>query len=208
MSPGGGSFYPAGNVIPLSAVQGKVTGSRIVSIFLAMGGIFAPAFDDFTSARQKFALIESERLRPGAHVSLTPREVAAYAAHEAPNGVRNLQLQILSPGVATGNALVDFGKVRRAQGYQPGWILSKLLDGERPVRVTAKIRSGSGQATVEVERVEVSGIAVDGGTLDFLIRNFVIPMYPDAAVNRPFELGHRIERLDLQPGSVNVVIGR
>jgi hypothetical protein len=61
---------------------------------------------------------------------------------------------------------------------------------------------------VEVQRVEVSGISVDGSTLDFLIRNFLIPMYPDAAVNRPFGLGHRIERLDVQPGAVHVLIGR
>jgi hypothetical protein len=168
----------------------------------------APAFDDYTAAKQKFDLIESDRLKPGARVALTARELSAYAAHEAPAGVRNLRLQVVAAGTATGTALVDFGKVRKSQGYHPGWLMSKLLDGERPVSVTARIRSANGQATVEVQRVEISGITVDGGTLDFLIQNFLNPMYPDAAVNRPFELGHRIDRVDLQPGAVNVVIGR
>jgi len=49
---------------------------------------------------------------------------------------------------------------------------------------------------------------VDGKTLDFLIQNFLLPLYPDAAVGRPFELGHRIEKLDVQPGAVGVWIGK
>src|SRR4029434_3660114 len=104
--------------------------------------------------------------------------------------------------------MIDFLKVRRAQGYRPGWLMSKLLDGERPVSVTARIQSGNGKATVDVQRVEISGITVDGSTLDFMIQNFLLAMYPDAAVGRPFELGHRIDRLEVQPGSVGVVIGK
>jgi hypothetical protein len=167
----------------------------------------ATALDDYLSARQKFGQIETDRLRPGARVTITPREIDAWVAHEAPAGVRNPRLELQS-GVAKGAALIDFGKVRRAQGHPPGWLMAKLLDGERPVTVTARIRSGNGQATVDVERVEISGIAIDGGTLDFLIQNVLLPMYPDAAVGRPFQLGHRIDRLDVQPGSVGVVIGR
>ena len=110
--------------------------------------------------------------------------------------------------MATGTALVDFGKVRRAQGYRPGWLMSKLLDGERPVSVTARIRSDSGQATVDVERVEISGISIDGRTLDFVIQNFLLALYPNAAVGRPFELGHNIRKLDVEPRAVSVYIGR
>jgi hypothetical protein len=86
--------------------------------------------------------------------------------------------------------------------------MSKLLEGERPVSVTARIRSAGGTATVDVERVEISGIVIDGRTLDFLIENILLPLYPNAVVGRPFELGHRIERLDVEPRAVGVVIGR
>lgn len=163
---------------------------------------------DYVSAQQKFALIEAERLRPGTRVVLTVKELTAYAEHDLPDGVRNPRLQVAAPGVATGSAMVDFGKVRRAQGYHPGWLMSRLLDGERPVSVTARIQSGGGKATVQVERVEISGLEVDGKSLDFLIQNFLIPMYPEAAVDRPFELGHRIEKLDVQPSAVGVLIGK
>ena len=115
---------------------------------------------------------------------------------------------MLGAGTATGSALVDFLKVRRAQGYRPGWLVSKLLDGERPVSVTVAIRSGQGKATVDVKRAEVAGITVDGGTLDFLIQNFLLAMYPEAAVGRPFELAHNVDHLDVAPAGVTVAMAK
>ena len=139
---------------------------------------------------------------------LTPRELNAYAEHNLPQGVRNPQVQVIAPEIATGSAMVDFGKLQRSLGYKPGWLLSKLLDGERPVSVTARIRSSGGQATVEVQRVQVSGLQIDGATLDFLIRNVLLPVYPAAVLDRPFDLGHHIRALDVQPRAVGVLIGR
>ena len=86
--------------------------------------------------------------------------------------------------------------------------MSKLLDGERPVSVTARILSANGHATVNVQRVQVSGVEIDGRTLEFLMQNLVIPLYPNAAVDRPFQLGHRIERLEVERAAVGIVIGR
>jgi hypothetical protein len=179
---------------------------RPLALVLIGAGLVV-AFDDYVSAKQKLDRIEAGRLRSGERVTLTPRELDAWATREAPAGVRNPRLELQSGG-AKGTALIDFGKVRRAQGRPPGWLMSKLLDGERPVTVTARIRSGHGAATVDVQRVEISGITIDGGTLDFLIQNVLLSVYPDATVGRPFQLGHRIDRLDVQPGAVAVVIGR
>ena len=164
--------------------------------------------NDYLSAKQKFDSIESGRLKAGSRVELSIRELDAYAEHEVPNGVRNPRLQLPAPGVATGVAMVDFGKLRRALGYQTNWLMSKLLDGDRPVSVTAQIRSAGGRATVDLQRVEISGVAVDGRTLDFLMQNIFLPLYPEAVVGRPFELGHHIEKLDVEPAAVAVLIGR
>lgn len=190
------------------AVYKSVTFRPLWMVPVIAGCMLGAISSDYVSVQQKFALIEAGRLRPGARVVLSPRELTAYAEHGVPVGVRNPRLQVMAPGVVTGSALVDFGKVRRAQGYRPGWLMSRILDGERPVSVTARIQSGAGKATVVVQRVEVSGLQIDGSTLDFLIENFLIPMYPDAAIGRPFELGHRIEKLDVQPAAVAVQIGR
>src|SRR5581483_4573602 len=174
---------------------------------LVLASAVGAVVDDYSSVKQKINDIEAGKLRPGTRIVMTPREVDAYVTREAPAGVRNPRVELQS-GVAKGAALIDFGKLRRAQGYQPGWLMAKLLDGERPVSVTARIQSGNGQATVDVQRVEISGVPIDGKTLEFLIQNFLLPMYPEAAVGRPFELGHRIERVELQPGSVGVLIGK
>jgi hypothetical protein len=164
--------------------------------------------DDYVSAKQKFDSIENGRLKAGSRVELSVRELDAYAEREVPEGVRNPRLQLPAAGMATGIAMVDFGKLRRALGFQTGWLMSKLLDGDRPVSVTARIHSAGGRATVDLERVEISGVAIDGRTLDFLIENILLPLYPNAVVGRPFELGHRIEKVDVGPGAAAVLIGR
>ena len=171
----------------------------------------AAAYSDYVSAQDKFSRIESDRLRSGTRIELSAKELNAYVEQQVASvtgGVRNPNLQLVAPEVARGSALVDFAKVQSSQGHPPGWLMSKLLEGERPVSVTARIRSAGGRATVDVQRVEISGIAIDGRTLDFLIQNVLLPQYPNAVVGRPFELGHHIEKLDVQPASVGVLIGR
>ena len=184
-------------------------------IFTALALLAAPVLSttspDYQAVVHKFSLIEHDRLKPGSRVVLTPAELNAYARQEvaevAPDGVRNARLD-LGPGTATATALIDFGKLRRAEGKPPGRILAYLLDGERPVTITARIRSSGGTATVDVQEVQISGVTIEGRMLDFLIHNYVVQAYPSAKVGEPFALGHRIERLDVQPSAVGVVIGR
>jgi hypothetical protein len=184
-------------------------------IFMALALLAAPVLSttspDYQAVVHKFSLIEHDRLKPGSRVVLTPAELNAYARQEvaevAPDGVRNARLD-LGPGTATATALIDFGKLRRAEGKPPGRILAYLLDGERPVTITARIRSSGGTATVDVQEVQISGVTIEGRMLDFLIHNYVVQAYPSAKVGEPFALGHRIERLDVQPSAVGVLIGR
>ncbi|MBV8731044.1 MAG: hypothetical protein JO336_14655 [Acidobacteriia bacterium] len=169
-----------------------------------------PVSNDYSAAKEKIAQIESDRVPSGGRVVLTAAELNAYVQHEVltvTDGVREPRIELLGGSVARGTALIDFAKVRAAQGHPPGWLLSKILEGERPVAVTARIRSGGGQATVDVERVEISGLAIDGDTLQFLIQHFLLPLYPNAVVGRPFALGHRMERLEVRPASVTVSFG-
>jgi hypothetical protein len=86
--------------------------------------------------------------------------------------------------------------------------MSKLLAGEKPVRVTARIQSASGLAQVDVERVEIAGIVIEGKMLDYLIHNFLIPHFPEAKVGEKFELAHHIDHLDVKPDAVGVVLSR
>ena len=196
-----------GNPSPFSSVQ-TIVRRRLwaVSILIVAASLAGAAYDHYASAKQKFDSIEAERLPSGARVLLTIPELNAWVIREAPAGVRNPRLRVSARDIATGAAFIDFGKLERSAGLQPGWLMSKILDGERPVSVTARVRSSAGRATVDIQRVEISGIVIDGRTLDFLIQNFLIPMYPDAIVGRPFALGHRIERFDVAPNAVTVLL--
>ncbi|HEY7388222.1 MAG TPA: hypothetical protein VH640_06920 [Bryobacteraceae bacterium] len=167
--------------------------------------------DEYASAQAKIQQIESDQLPRGSRIVFSAAELNAYVLHEVPTvtaGVRQPRLELLGQGVARGSALVDFAKLRTAEGHPPGWLLSMLLEGEHPVSVTARISSSAGQATVHVQQVEIGGISVSGGTLDFLIQHFLLPLYPDAVVDRPFALAHRIDRVDVETGRAIVVIGR
>jgi|SRR5579863_1372019 len=166
---------------------------------------------DYALVQRKFDLIEQDRLKPGSRVTFTPRELNAYAAAEipkvVPEGVREPRLE-LGSGSATGSALVDFVKLRSAQGSPPGWLMRQLLSGEHPVTVTARIESGNGHATVNVESVQINGMTIEGRMLDFLIRNYLTPYYPEAKIGEPFELSHHIDRLEIQPARVDVFLGK
>jgi hypothetical protein len=187
-----------------SHMSGMVKGA----IWLVSAACLLATAGEYATAKHKLDLIDSDLLRPGATLQLTVGELNAYAAGEAPAGVRDTRIRFPAPGQATGSATVDFLKLRRAQGAQPGWLMSKLLEGERPVSVTARLHSSGGYATVDVDEVTISGVSIDGRTLDFLIKDVLLPLYPAAAVGRPFELGHRIQSVDVTPAGVTVRIRR
>jgi hypothetical protein len=176
---------------------------------LALAALAAPGTDS-ASARRKVALIEGERLSPGASVTLSPGELNAYVRAElaavAPAGLREPRVE-LGPGRATGYAYVDFPKLRQAQGEPLNAVVAWLVGGERSIRVDARIRSGGGKAQVNIERLEISGLVLSGGVLHWLIRKIVWLYYPEAQIDEPFGLAYRIDRLEVGPAGVRVVIG-
>ena len=122
-----------------------------------------------------------------------------------PEGVRQPRLE-LGNGTATANALVDFLKVRQGQGETTNWLIAKLIEGEKAVKVNARIKSAGGMATVYLERVEIGGLAVSGNTLDILIRTFFLPLFPNAKINTPFELADGLERIEVSPSEARAVM--
>jgi hypothetical protein len=175
--------------------------------------LFAPLFgspgQDYLSAKRKFDMIESGRAQAGSRITLTPAELNAYVTTEtaayASQGFRRPRLE-LGNGTATGFALIDFVKLRKAAGKPPNWMMTKLLAGEREVKVSARVTSGSGKAAVHPQSVEISGFTIDGAALDFLIRHYLYAQFPDAKVGEPFELSHGVERLEVKPAGVGVIL--
>jgi len=179
-------------------------------VLLFCGAVTLAAQDPlYLSTQKKFDQIEAGTLKPHAVVQFTPAELNAWArvkvVQTVQQGIRDTAIQ-LGSGTATGAALVDFLKMRQAQGQETPWLISKLIEGERPLKVEVRLTSSGGQATVTVLRVELSGAALSGRTLDFLISNFFKPLYPDAKIGEPFELGYNIDRIEVEPAMVRVVM--
>lgn len=191
-----------------------VRGVRNLAIPVSLA-IFAAAANpapSLTSAHSKYLAIAHGLPRPGARIVFGTAELNEWMAEEAgfwgPKGVRNLRFRP-GDGVATGYADVDFLRLRKAAtGEDPGWVMRNLFAGERPVQVTARIQSAGGRARVDLERVEISGVAIDGPALDFVIRNYLKPTFPGAKVGEWFELDFRVERVAVTPSGATVFIRR
>ncbi len=183
---------------------------RLLALALPLSIGLLASRADYLNAKRKFDAIEKYQMKPGAWVPLPANELNAYVQVEmrevAPQGVRDPKIELGGNGIATGRAMINFLKIQNTRGAEPNWLVKKLLDGEREVAVTAKIASAAGKATVYVQRVEISGIPVEGATLDFLIENYLLPNYPNAKINRPFDLRYKMERLQVNPGIAYVVM--
>src|SRR6185295_9661345 len=99
--------------LPKSESIKGVTSRPLWIISLLAACALGAAYSDYDSVKRKLDSIESDQVRPGSRVELSPRELNAYAEHEAPAGVRNPRIQLVSREVANGTALVDFGKLQR-----------------------------------------------------------------------------------------------
>jgi hypothetical protein len=161
------------------------------------------------SVTHKIDAIQSGKAKPGSIYVFTAAELNAWARVKAPaivpKGLRQPRLE-LGNGTATGYALVDFLKIREGAGEETNWLVAKLIQGEKPVKVTARIQSANGRATVNLQRVEIGGLAVSGSTLEFLIHTFFMPLYPNAKIDREFELADGIDHIEVIPAEARVFI--
>ena len=176
---------------------------------IGCAGILGATWAEAQSAQRKFSAIANPgESPPGSSVLITAAELNSWVSAEAkayfPEGLRNPRLEF-ADGKITGHALMDFVKMRQAAtGEVPGWAAKNLFAGERPVTITVRIESRDGQARVDVESVEVSGIQIEGRVLDFLIQNYLIPTFPNAKVNQWFDLAFRIDHIAIGPRGASV----
>jgi len=163
------------------------------------------------SVSRKLDLIESGKAKPGSVFQFTQAELNAWVRAEAPtvvpDGFRQPHLE-LGNGEASGSALVDLLKVRRASGEETPWLVARLIQGEKLVTARASIQSSQGKAKVHLLSVEIGGFEVTGATLDFLVQNFLLPIYPDAKIDQSFDLADHVDRIEIRPAEALVYIRR
>jgi hypothetical protein len=163
----------------------------------------------YNSARKKLDLIEAGKVPRGSVVNFPVSEINAWARVRVPEiipeGIRDIHLE-LGTNTATGTATVNFLKMRQAQGLTTRWFLTKVIEGERPLKVSIRLESSGGRCTVFLTRVELSNVSATKSVLDFLLKSFFLPLYPDAHINEPFDLDYNMERIELRPGLARVVL--
>lgn len=176
---------------------------------VAAAGVMLAGVTQYETAKRKIELIGNDLAPRGSTISLTPSELSAYAKGEitrtGEDGIRDPQVK-LGDGTAIGSAMVDFTKLMDSSGKSPNWLLARLLEGEKPVTVSIRMESAKGMATVHVDRVEISGLTLDGSALQFLIKQVFLPRYPTAKIGEPFELSHNMQEIQVQPANVLVKI--
>jgi hypothetical protein len=185
-----------------------IAGISVALLFSAAAG-WTATDPQVAQVSRKLDLIQSGRARPGSVFVFTSAELNAWgrakAAQVVPEGLRQARLE-LGNGTATAYALVDFLKLRHAAGVETNWLVAKLIEGEKPLKVAASIQSAKGRATVHLTRVELGGIVVSGAALDFLIQTFFMPLYPDAKIDQPFELADGLDHIDITPAEARAYI--
>ena len=179
-----------------------------LALALAFPAVFAgdPAYE---SAQAKLDRIANNQVKPGDTVLFTPQEINAWARVEVPDavpeGIRDERVD-LGMDTASAHAMVDFLRMRQAQGKDTNALLAKLLEGERPLTISVRLESSGGRCTVYLTRVEISGVSLEGMMLDFLVKTFFLPLFPDAKINVPFDLGYEMDRIEIRPEGIRVSI--
>lgn len=186
--------------------------TRIVVAAVLCAGVLGASWSESRSAQSKMDAIEHGRMRPGSSVLFAPGEINSWVGERAGvlalYGLHDLRVD-LGTGHVTGTAQIDFVKLKqRATGEVPGWIAQELLSGKRPVTATVRVESRAGRARLDVERVEISGVPMEGPALDYLIRTYLAPALPEVKVDEWFRLDSRVDHIAVAPGGVLVYARR
>ena len=143
--------------------------------------------------------------RPPLTTALSEDEINSHFQYrmgaKIPKGVYQVRFSIHA-GRVMGNAVVDFDEVKAGQRKPINPLLDYMLTGKRPVSGAGAFTSSNGSGVFHLEQVSIGSISLSGTTLDLLMRHVVLPRYPKAAIDRPFELPNRIDRLVLEEGRV------
>lgn len=190
---------------------------RPLAFFLALGAAVAPVCAQ-SGADKVEALVQ--RLKSGfpgvgsMDVTLTEAEVNDYLASRLSSKVKEVRrasARFKDGHVADVEATVGLppGALDRLPGDTPGIVrrtLDKLLKSENTVRVEAMFTSAKGKGFVQVRRVELNGIPVPQAFVRELMEFAGAKAKPPVDLNRLFELRYGLEKAEILPGALRVVL--
>jgi len=149
----------------------------------------------YNSAEQKFAQVESGANGGKAQTTtFTAEELSAYVNEGGvtlPTGVENVKFTGRS-GTITAVTNVDFDKITAGKSSMNPLML--LFTGVHDVTVTADAKGSGGRATVNVQTVEIDGVTVPRGALEFFISRYLQPKYGNnVGLNNNFAMPSHVD---------------
>lgn len=172
---------------------------QLLCILLVSAAVLVAAPKDspqLASARRKIARLEANAKAP--HPSATPTvmteaELNAYLASDdvqLPAGVESVHL-VGSPGAVSGNAKVDFDKVR--EGIHSSNPLLSIFSGIHNVDAEAHAYGRGGQGYVHIDSVSLDGIELPEFVLRLFVEKYIQPRNPNIGIDSRFKLPNRID---------------
>ena len=140
-------------------------------------------------------------------VRISEHEANSYLAFELadaiPAGVSDIVLQFM-PGRISGTSVMDFDKLKEGLRTPPHPIAMFLLRGVHTVGVEGSTSGMNGTGQFQLERVLLDGVELPQMVVDYMIEQYLRPRYPNAAINRPFELPYSIDSFRTGTGAVTL----
>lgn len=162
----------------------------LASFLLAQPNLSAPSFE------QKLRHLEANG---AAHTpdqtptEFSEREINDYMRSDEvqlPEGVQQVNFQG-QPNVVTGNARVDFDKLRT--GTMSSNPLLSMFSGVHDVVVTAHAHGAGSKGYVNVDTVTLDGVEIPRFVLEAFVEKYLQPKYPQVGLNSAFDLPDRID---------------
>jgi len=179
-----------------------------IGIFALAPALLAAGDPTAAICRAKLNLIKQNKATPGSVFVFPPAEINAWAREELGEedlGIHDPKLEFGDGGTVTFNATVDLSKIAGKKSDITA-LFARLLEGQRPVKLTIRPETASGKITLHLISAEIAGIPLSGVILETLAGFVVQHIYEDAKVSEPFDLGHNIDHAIVEPMSLRVFI--
>ncbi len=135
------------------------------------------------------------------------KEVDSYIHYELsqsfPKGLRNVRIKFLQDSWSA-DALVNFDEMQANASSAKNPFLSALLAGEHRLELLGKLTTQNKLGSYQILGLRLDQREVPKPLVDLLIAKLVVPKYPSAKPDTPFELPYDITHIDIQQGKMTV----
>jgi hypothetical protein len=169
-----------------------------------------PSAEACASMEKKIDAIQANSKLPadkrGGPVTLTQEEIESFFAlskvPKIPEGISGIRFEI-HPGKQHATAIVDFDKYTAASKRPMNPLVELFLRGKRTINVEGTATSpAEGFGQYHLDFASLDDFTVQGSTIQFILKWFVLTRYPKAEMDKPFVLPSNVRKVEIQEGRI------